>query len=433
MIRSKVIVVVGILLCLIVGFAQDKEIQLSTECMQKLDDKNGWYPILGKDNWMFKYSLDFSVGSASPSDSDTFLNLVKSLKNKNIVLSMIILPLRASISPDLFGTDSSFRSYDITTAQMNYEKTIEDINDLGVYAPDLLALAQSLDNLEERTFFLRQENHWSSLGASLAAESLAEILPKNLFGEANVDVIRTGEFELIGNFAKQLQRHCGEYKNIFAPKIELLPRYSSQDLSMGLLDEVMEFDTVLVGTSQSAMSEWGFQVFLEMQLSQLIENKAIKAGGGWQSLVTYVASPQFADNPPKHIIWELPYNWLIAILSENPRNEIYYNQLFASLEGKCLNELEPATYNDTAEVELAIEGINMPIYLQVDISNPEDNVLQFVIESSEDTEKIELIREGFAIDHGRYHYKFSNFDGITSIKLLLNQEVEELQVKICAS
>ena len=432
---------VWIMVCLVtampisVGFSVaqvSSELELSQNCIQTLKKKNNWYPVIGRNGWMFKHPLDFLVLDTELAQSENFTKLLQSLKKHQIELSIVVLPLRASVSSTYFSEADIFQHYKIEVAQENYNKAIEELKHLGVYAPNILEIAINLSKSSENPFFLSQENHWSNLGAQLVAQRLAAIVTPSLIGNETMEIVELGLSTMTGNFAEQLLRHCPEYKTIFDVEIFEISQITSQNTSMGLFDEATPSTTVLLGTSQSAMSEWGFQSHLENQLSQPIHNAAVKAGGGWRAITTYMSSPDFHTNKPKHIIWELPYNWLAELPKETNINEVNYRQIFGVLNGECLLDTKDEIINNVQELSIPIQTTqDKNLYLKVHIDDFTTEHFKLEAKRANDVYEANIVRDGFTEKHGYFYYELPKLDKLTSLQLSFAQEVKELHVRLC--
>ena len=69
-------------------------------------------------------------------------------------------------------------------------------------------------------------------------------------------------------------------------------------------------DIVLIGTSYSANSDWGFADALMLALGRDVLSMAEQGKGPLQPMQDYLNSAGFKDAPPKVVIWEIPVRFL---------------------------------------------------------------------------------------------------------------------------
>ena len=396
---------------------------LSQDCIQKVIDAIEFssFPIVASGGWIFR---SFSHLSTHPKQNSYFTKLLQSFSNNNIELSMVVLPQRSSVSLNYLL--ASVEGFDINKTKLNYDNVIKDLQELEVFAPNILDIAEDLA-LSEESFYLPQDSHWTNLGAELTANFLAKSIPTRLIGSENIEIVEQGTIEYTGNLAKALIEACPEF-NFEVHKYNI-KNISAQSTGLDLFDDTSK-QTVLLGTSYSAGSQWGFQAYLEKALLQSIATFAVSGGGAWQSITTYLASSAFEANTPQHIIWEIPLSILNAMLADRPENEAYYQQLFGVLNGQCLSNTAEKTFHNINSLSLPVEDTHQR-YLKVKLNDLSVKSFSLLGISNSGNYDVDIVRSDRAQNHGNFYYEMPKIEGLLSIELTFPKTVVDVSVVVC--
>ncbi len=192
-----------------------------------------------------------------------------------------------------------------------YDRLRDALAAAGAVVPDLRP-ALACDG--EEAPFLRTDTHWSPAGAMVAAEAVARALPAPDSPTAfRVDEHDSGDHR--GDLVPFLA--LGALEPWLAPAPDHLVRRTATPLvaaldAAALFGEV-SLPVVLVGTSYSADTRFGFADGLRVQLQREVDNRATSGEGPFASMQRWLADAQAA---PSILIWELPERYLAVSPSE---------------------------------------------------------------------------------------------------------------------
>ncbi|GAA0505374.1 alginate O-acetyltransferase AlgX-related protein [Deinococcus depolymerans] len=234
--------------------------------------------------------------------------LKKALKSKGVELIIISLPQRSYLTPDMIPKEIALK-YNFNAGTIaSYDKYIAEINNLGIYSPNIVNLSKS-SGISNQFFFLR-DHHWTSIGADLVANNVANyIKSKNVLlrQENYSDKLKSLEISNYGSLEATYNEFC-------EPK--LLPeKYLSYTIDA--VEELISEDgpqVVIAGTSNNYRTlasdtvEQSFSALLSNKLKTNVLNVSISGGGASAALDSYLRSKSFQESPPKFIIWEYTPN-----------------------------------------------------------------------------------------------------------------------------
>jgi alginate O-acetyltransferase complex protein AlgJ len=154
--------------------------------------------------------------------------------------------------------------------------------------------------------FFATDTHWTRAGAAVTAGVVAAGLPHGpltFAAGASVEKPLTGD----------LIRYVTE--DSLAPAIGLPPEkvtltpIVAADAPTDIFNAA-PIDIVLIGTSYSANTDWGFADALTEDLGREVENLAAVGLGPVVPMQTYLTGAEFHDTPAKVVIWEFPVRYL---------------------------------------------------------------------------------------------------------------------------
>lgn len=161
--------------------------------------------------------------------------------------------------------------------------------------------------------FIKNDTHWSPLGAKLSAQFIAKQLK-----------LQYQEFDWHTNQFKTSSKQTAPFVGDLLNYLPLEPYFSNlipvkPDLELfhtesidetGLFDDI-RYSIVLVGTSYSAKPEWNFIGALQQYTGVNVLNMSQEGKGPFLPMSEYLDSTEFKHNPPKIVLWEIPERYLV--------------------------------------------------------------------------------------------------------------------------
>lgn len=293
------------------------------------DDRRNFSTLVegGEKDWMFRTREDLRTEfGTSEKGWRLFKELHDAFKRHGVELVLVYQPTRGMVNRNKL-TAAQKASFDFDLALKNYRETLERFRKAGFLVPDLSPLT---DEQEEHSFYFRGDQHWTAYGAERTAKIVAKtIRSMPEFADIPRKDFVTRQLGLVGKpgglhvVAGQI---CGtsyayEYSRHFftEPKNE-----SSSDDLFGNAEMPQ---ITLVGTSHSGQN-YNFSGFLEEYTGAEILNVAIPGGSLDGSMIEYLGSEEFHQNPPKILIWEFSPLYDLA-------QDKIHRQFLALLEGNA--------------------------------------------------------------------------------------------------
>lgn len=255
------------------------------------------YLVPGQDGWLFISKKDFMTDFVLREASiEAFQKFQKKLHEKGTELVLVVVPQRGLFHADKIEVEN----FDITKARQNFKNMIEQLQQAG------LPVNNSPDFENTQVYGYERDHHWNVHGAKLIAQETANAIKKiPIYSEIEKQefVIEKGkEIYFKGSFYNPIKDICG---------IELPVHKIKEQVSVSKNDDLFgdsKTNIVLVGTSfsEQGKSFANFVGHLRVELSADIENRSIGGGGVSKSLLEYLKSEDFKNNPPKILIWEMP-------------------------------------------------------------------------------------------------------------------------------
>ncbi|UVE16855.1 alginate O-acetyltransferase [Pseudomonas sp. LS44] len=283
--------------------------------------------VQAQGDWLFRSQEDLRTEfDTSAIGYQRMQQLHDAFARRGIELVLVYQPTRGLVNRDKLNPAEKAR-FDYQRARGNYQAMLGRFEKMGYNVPDLSPLT---DEHAEQAFYFRGDQHWTPYGAQRTAQIVAETvhqmpafkdIPRREFVSKVIG--RMGKRGTLHNVAGQL---CGtsyatEYINQFATE----PKDSSG--SDDMFGDGGNPEIVLVGTSHSGQN-YNFAGFLQESIGADVLNVAFPGGGLEGSMIEYLSSPEFRDNPPKILIWEFSPLY-------NLDQETIYRQLFALLDDGC--------------------------------------------------------------------------------------------------
>jgi alginate O-acetyltransferase complex protein AlgJ len=303
----------------------------------------------GKDGFIFSglADLNWYIKSQKQSEArvDASINLIaqvnKVLAKRNIKLVFAMVPMVERVYENKLP--SSFKL--VPNLKSFYQRKLPALRNAGVLAPDLNTAFMNSGKRYDAQFpmYLRQDNHWSSIGGVEASRVIAQAIrgkyasTLETLPEVKYDIEWSEAEEFNGNYYRVLPEaeRAKLQRDLYKP-VNFLAKPSND-----LLGE-RQSGIAVVGTSFSENRQFGFVEGLAYHLSKDVVNTAESGKGPWTPLFDYLNSDNFQNNPPKILVWEFPEAFMIRSMKpvdgadEWSRN-YFLIQSAANLGGDCGN------------------------------------------------------------------------------------------------
>ncbi len=397
------------------------------------------YMVEGKNGWVFRSQADFiNQFKVTPKGLATFKTLSDDLKKRGIDLVIAYIPLRGMASPAVLPTnDPLVKGYDINAARKAYADYLVNVNKLGLHIVGTPAMKAG------ENYFYKADQHWSTQGAHEMAEAVAayvKTLPsyKGIKQTAFKTTVKQ-QTSFDGTFNEALKGMC----NLTMPPekgVETVTTAEGGVSGLSLFGKQDSPSVVLVGTSNSKkdQNDANFEGALKETLSTDVYNAAITGGGLDDSMVAYLSSPEFAQHPPKILIWEMPAYYNL----EGDQAKKTLRQIIPIAYGVCKTPLaESGDIKITEEKPILIKGLapkklvaeNVYAYLKFKEPVKKNFSLTF-FNGSNTKQSIRFSRSRLYPYSGGYFYSPKSQMTIDSVSLRLPKEMIGFtaNVRLCA-
>ena len=269
---------------------------------------------IGQDSFVFDRLNDltgFSPNAVKRVDGALeFIGQVnRVLAQQNIALTVVIVPSVRRIYPEKLP--SNFK----TTEELQglYSHVLDKLQADGVFAPDLQTVFNNAKTTAGNEFplYMRQDNHWSTVGAFEAAKAISASISTKWASSLKAMPEHKSSYTWLspvtyeGNFYHLLPKE--DQAKLVQDRLKPI-RYSHEN-STGLLSDETPRIT-LVGTSFSHLKEFAFSDGLAHFLNRDVLNTAKSGKGFWTPLLDYLSSDAYANTPANMLIWEIPEDHL---------------------------------------------------------------------------------------------------------------------------
>jgi alginate O-acetyltransferase complex protein AlgJ len=259
--------------------------------------------IIGDDGWIFTTEeLEANPGfSDAIKASVAEIAFVKSvLEGRGTYLLPVIVPDKAEIYREKLG----FVRPNLVRQRLSAFKRL--LTEAGVEALDAsspLSRAKATGDV-----FMRDDTHWSPIGANAVATAVADELSDFDFARVDVKTRMTGATAFDGDLLSYVP--TGLFSPWFGPKQGGLEQYETNVAAGGGLFGETVIEIVLVGTSFSAKQEWHFEGFLKQALGAEVLNVATEGRGPFAPMKDFLRDSIWDTQSPKIVIWEIPARYI---------------------------------------------------------------------------------------------------------------------------
>lgn len=227
------------------------------------------------------------------------VDVKKILGDKGVQLLVVPIPAKARVYPEFLGR-YRFPNY----WKPVYSAFLSSLEKKGVWTVDTLSALEITK--KEGAVFMKTDTHWTLLGAQAVAKSIKNVTQLLSLTRVKVTRLESSRKKYLGDLAKFIP--LGRYGAIEAELLEV-PRVETSSSSNNLLG-VTPIEVILVGTSYSANTNFGFSDELKSALDLDVLNLALE-GKGFATPMKYFLE-SLVDSAPKLVIWEIPERFLPA-------------------------------------------------------------------------------------------------------------------------
>jgi alginate O-acetyltransferase complex protein AlgJ len=327
---------------------------------------------IGQDNYLFGNLQIFSSFSSGTQDRldrnlNTVLQIKQALSKRKVQLVVVYVPFVGRIYPDRLPND--FKTPALL--QSAFARSLKTWRDNDLFVPDLNEAFMRAKGPAGNEFplYMRQDNHWSTVGSLEAAKVVAANVGtkfKSLLAELPE---KTSSYQWLapivheGNYYRSLP--ATERGKVVQERFKPL-KFTSESKNVAGNDLLANGTpgVVLVGSSFSKLEEFGFANALAHFLRRDVLNVALSGKSFWTPLLDYLASDTFVNTPPKLLIWEIPeehfapgagpVDWVDAWARRQ-----FLLELGANLTGNCgANGLQPVA---TTAVDFSGDTASMKV------------------------------------------------------------------------
>ena len=259
--------------------------------------------IVGEDGWLFtaeelEVHADFEENIRLA--AERVAQVRDELSAKGIELLVAVVPDKAEIYEHRLGLERP------KPVQGRYEQFLGYLDLIGVNRIDGGAVLRR--GVVADQMFMRDDTHWSPLGAKAVADAIGLRL-----GGADISraVVKTSSFG-VGAFDGDLLSFIptGPFRDMVGPEQRAIERYETVVEASGGLFGAATIDVALVGTSFSAKPDWHFEGFLKQALSADVLNLSREGQGPFAPMDAFLAGDILKSTPPKIVIWEIPVRYI---------------------------------------------------------------------------------------------------------------------------
>jgi alginate O-acetyltransferase complex protein AlgJ len=323
---------------------------------------------IGQDNYLFgNLNIFNGFNNTAQKRLDTNLGTVIQIKQallqKNIQMAVVYVPFVGRIYPERLPNDFKIPNQMQSAYAGSLKKWLEN----GVFAPDLNGAFMRAKGAAGTEFplYMRQDNHWSTVGALEAAKAVSAAINTKFKTTLAALPEKTSSYQWLAPIL-----HEGNYyRSLPATERGKVVQESFKPLKFTTVggNGLLANDTpgvVLVGSSFSKLEEFGFADALAHFLRRDVLNVALSGKSFWTPLLDYLASDAFVNTPPKLLIWEIPeehfapgagpVDWVDAWARRQ-----FLLELGANLTGNCgTNGLQPVA---TTAVDFSGDTASMKV------------------------------------------------------------------------
>lgn len=259
--------------------------------------------IVGRDGWLFTAeelevhdNFDANILKAAARIAE----VRDELTTKGIRLIAAVVPDKADIYEDKLGMARPTQVRD-RLAKFNGYLDLMGVDHIN--AADALRVAAA-----EGEAFMRDDTHWSPLGARAVADAIGRRLTGADIARVNVETTALSEASFDGDLLSFIP--TGPFRGHVGPAQQTIRQFDTTVEAAGGLFGDAAVDVALIGTSYSAKSEWHFEGFLKQALGADVLNLSLEGQGPFAPMDAFLAGDVLKTTLPKLVIWEIPVRYI---------------------------------------------------------------------------------------------------------------------------
>lgn len=393
--------------------------------------------IQGLNEWVF-HPQDFRAFAMTEQEKLYLSRFNSELLSKGVQLVVLKLPQRGQLYFDQLSDEYSDTTYSVALANESYTKFIQNLNDVGILAPNLLEKYSQNSPIQ---LFYKDDGHWTNEAQALAAQAMFDVveetnaylqIPKEVF-----DISYRPAKDFVGQYAAWLRDECNyevpihKVKKVVSSAVSTESLKSPNTLESKLFTETYE-ESVLVGTSQSLPHSrlWDFSSHLEKELSVPISNESIGGAGGLSMLDFFINSPNWSPNSLKLLIWEHDDT---SSFSVN-----HLRQIIPASKEFCDSKTDIELTNIENNLTNLSEGLNLDIvsgdYLKIEGNAATKEVIQLKLMYENGVWENVLLGHRKVQSNGEYYLELLTMHGAlksVSVKTFNPSFLTELKWQFC--
>lgn len=312
--------------------------------------------VQAQGDWLFRTREDLRTEfDTTPAGYQRLQQIHDAFKARGIELVVVYQPTRGLVNRNMLNPEDK-AAFDYQKALRNYQAMLGRFSKMGYQVPDLSPLTnEQLAAADQgKDFYFRGDQHWTPYGAERAARIVADTvhrmpafadIPRREFESHKSG--RMGKTGTLHNVAGQLcnTSYAVQYMDQFTtePKGE-----SGGD---DLFGDSGNPQITLVGTSHSGKN-YNFSGFLQQYIGADVLNVAFPGGGLEGSMIQYLGSDEFKNNPPKILVWEFSPLYRLD-------QDTIWRQMLALLDNGCEDrpaQMSASTALKPGKNELMVNG-----------------------------------------------------------------------------
>jgi alginate O-acetyltransferase complex protein AlgJ len=266
--------------------------------------------LIGRQGWLFTAEEFQAAGDLEASlrvDEAAVREVRDELERRGVHLVVALVPAKARVYPDKLGR------YALPAGPAGrYRELLALLSGLGIPAPDLLAPLSTARRRGE--VFLRNDTHWTPLGAGAVAEALAPTV-SGLLQEAGSPRARFASSdgpprEYRGDLLNFLP--LGPFQERLGPRPDVIsPRLTAAAEPAGGLFDRPAIPVVLAGTSYSAGELWNLEGALKTALGADVLNVAEQGRGALAPMKALLSGTVPEEVGADVVVWEIPERYFV--------------------------------------------------------------------------------------------------------------------------
>jgi alginate biosynthesis protein AlgX len=358
------------------------------------------------------------------------------LKGRGTTLIYVTIPAKSQGMPWALPDRAKLYGFDEDDAAAVYDDIIRRMTAAGVVAPDIMRAIRN-SRSEGETPFFAADFHWSAVGARAAAKAIgdaikadpvyATLTPKTYVSNA------AGEKGAFSGMRRALQGFCVDpippvegmtYDTVLAEPSGDAVEADGAALDIFAAGGESGPEIVLVGTSFSDSDVNNFAGFLSEFSGLEVTNYAVTGGNQFGAMTSYLTSREFADAPPKFLIWENPIYNNLAQYGSLPMEE-----LIAAAGSDCVQPLSTTKVDDhTIRADFADAALGQKDTLAIDYGSEGSRKISFSLDAANGVTRTGILERGDRLRAtGRFYLNLGPFwtPGLHAITVTFDRPVTD--------